>query len=154
MGLISFKSYRESSATTRNKAAAAKGLQPLYSADVFGHATPPPEIAEKLLKKLKKKKKDKKVSEGKIQRPDYSFDSFIKNAEKAAVDTNKELQQAEKEADKIEKTSKKTKDEKEKLLDKADTDLKPKPFPPVRLNADKTLNVKDDKKEKDKEDKE
>jgi hypothetical protein len=39
---------------------AALGLQPMYSADVFGHATPRPWVAEKLIKKLKKKKKKKK----------------------------------------------------------------------------------------------
>lgn len=51
----------ESSPSTRNKWAAALGLQPMYSADVFGHATPHPWVAEKLTKKLKKKK-------GKIKR--------------------------------------------------------------------------------------
>ena len=51
---------QESSASTRNKWNAALGLQPMYSADVFGHATPRPWVAEKLLKKLKKNKKNKK----------------------------------------------------------------------------------------------
>jgi len=51
---------RESSPATRNKFAAALGLQPMYSADVFGHATPPPWQVERLTKKLKKKKKKKK----------------------------------------------------------------------------------------------
>jgi hypothetical protein len=50
----------ESSPATRNKMAAALGLQPMYSADVFGHATPPPWVAKRLLKKLKKHKKHKK----------------------------------------------------------------------------------------------
>lgn len=50
----------ESSASTRNKWNAALGLQPMYSADVFGHSTPRPWIAEKLTKKLKKKSKKKK----------------------------------------------------------------------------------------------
>jgi hypothetical protein len=51
---------KESSASTRNKWNAALGLQPMYSADVYGHSTPRPWIAEKLVNKLKKKKKKKK----------------------------------------------------------------------------------------------
>lgn len=50
----------ESSPATRNKWAAALGLQPMYSADVFGHATPNPYVAKKLTKKLKNKKKKRK----------------------------------------------------------------------------------------------
>jgi hypothetical protein len=50
----------ESSPSTRNKTAAALGLQPMYSADVFGHATPPPWQVTRLIKKLKKKKRKKK----------------------------------------------------------------------------------------------
>lgn len=50
---------RESSPATRNKWNAALGLQPMYSADVFGHATPPAWQSKRLLKKLKKKKKKK-----------------------------------------------------------------------------------------------
>lgn len=53
---------KESSPATRNKWAAALGLQPMYSADVYGHATPPAWQAERLTKKLsgKKRKKHKK----------------------------------------------------------------------------------------------
>lgn len=51
---------RESSPSTRNKYYAALGLQPMYSADVFGHSTPPPWQAKRLLNKLKKSKKRKK----------------------------------------------------------------------------------------------
>jgi hypothetical protein len=51
---------QESSPSTRNKWMASLGLQPMYSADVFGHATPRPWVADKLIKKLKKKKKKKK----------------------------------------------------------------------------------------------
>jgi hypothetical protein len=50
----------ESSASTRNKSAAAYGLQPMYTADVYGHGTPSPWVAGKLTKKLKKKKRKKK----------------------------------------------------------------------------------------------
>lgn len=50
---------KESSPATRNKTAAALGLQPMYSADVFGHATPPAWQVKKLVGKLKKKKKKK-----------------------------------------------------------------------------------------------
>lgn len=50
---------KESSPSTRNKWNAALGLQPMYSADVYGHATPRPWVAEKLTKKLKHKKKKK-----------------------------------------------------------------------------------------------
>lgn len=45
---------RESSSSTRNKRDASRGLQPMYSADVFGRATPSPDIADELLSKLKK----------------------------------------------------------------------------------------------------
>ena len=61
--MLSFNDWlkvKESSASTRNKWNAALGLQPMYSADVFGHATPAPWIADSLTKKLKKKKKRKK----------------------------------------------------------------------------------------------
>jgi hypothetical protein len=51
---------QESSASTRNKWMAALGLQPMYSADVFGRATPHPWVADKLTKKLKNKKRRKK----------------------------------------------------------------------------------------------
>ena len=51
---------RESSPATRNKLYAALGLQPMYSADVFGHATPPPWQAERLIKKLKKSHKKRR----------------------------------------------------------------------------------------------
>lgn len=57
---VDWLKVRESSPSTRNKWNAALGLQPMYSADVFGHATPRPWVAEKLIKKLKKKKKKKK----------------------------------------------------------------------------------------------
>lgn len=51
---------RESSPTTRNKWNAALGLQPMYSADVFGGSTPPPWQVKRLLKKLKKRKRKRK----------------------------------------------------------------------------------------------
>ena len=49
--MLSFNDWlkvKESSASTRNKWNAALGLQPMYSADVFGHATPAPWIADSL----------------------------------------------------------------------------------------------------------
>jgi hypothetical protein len=52
-----WRKLRESSPATRNKWNAALGLQPMYSADVYGHGTPVPWIAKRLTKKLKKKKK-------------------------------------------------------------------------------------------------
>jgi len=57
--LIKFSEWiklKESSPATRNKWNAALGLQPMYSADVYGHGTPAPWIAERLTKKLKKPK--------------------------------------------------------------------------------------------------
>jgi hypothetical protein len=60
MSFFDWMKNNESSPTTRNKWYAALGLQPMYSADVFGHATPPPWQAKKLLKKLKNKKKHKR----------------------------------------------------------------------------------------------
>lgn len=108
MALMTFEEFRaaqtESSPSTRNKLAAAQGLQPMYSADVFGHATPPPAVAEKLLGKLKsdKKKKDKK-NETAVRKPDRSFDDFINKAEKAADDVAKDLENHEKEDEKMSK---------------------------------------------------
>lgn len=139
MGLLSFKDWLESSASTRNKTAAALGLQPMYSADVFGHSTPAPWIVEKLTKKLKKKKK-KTVSEGKAQRPDYSFDTFIAKASKAAEDTDKELAQAEKEVGKIDKESEKKKDEDKSLSKKVSSTNK-------GLSLKTDFEVKNDKPE-------
>lgn len=79
-----WKKLRESSPATRNKWNAAFGLQPMYSADVFGHATPAPWIAKKLTKKLKKKKKKKKyktykdwVEENYSENLDESFSRYI-----------------------------------------------------------------------------
>jgi hypothetical protein len=60
MSFFDWMKNNESSPTTRNKWYAALGLQPMYSADVFGHATPPPWQAKRLLNKLKKKKKKKR----------------------------------------------------------------------------------------------
>ncbi len=60
MKFFDWLKIRESSPSTRNKWNAALGLQPMYSADVFGHATPPAWQSERLLKKLKKKKRKKK----------------------------------------------------------------------------------------------
>ena len=51
---------KESSPATRNKWNAALGLQPMYSADVYGHATPPAWQAERLTKKLHSKKRKRK----------------------------------------------------------------------------------------------
>ena len=45
---------RESSPKTRNNWYSSRGLQPMFSADVFGHATPRPDIADELLHKLGK----------------------------------------------------------------------------------------------------
>ena len=69
---------RESSASTRNKWMAALGLQPMYSADVFGHATPRPWVAEKLLKNIKKKKKKKKKKKAKHKKH-KTFKEFLEN---------------------------------------------------------------------------
>ena len=60
MTFLDWIKSNESSPTTRNKFYAALGLQPMYSADVFGHATPPPWQAKRLLKKLRKKGVPKK----------------------------------------------------------------------------------------------
>lgn len=103
MGLMSFEDYRanknESSPATRNKWAAANGLQPMYSADVFGHSTPPPFVTKELLKKIgdKPKKKSKKaVLENKSKLPDRSIDKFIDKAEKASKEIDKETKDAKK----------------------------------------------------------
>jgi hypothetical protein len=102
-----FKKLKESSPTTRNKKAAADGLQPMYSADVFGHVTPPPAVAEKLLDKLKKSKKKKAEEpvEEAVKSPNYKFDAFIKKAEKAAADMRGEVDKADK-AEKVTKAGK------------------------------------------------
>jgi hypothetical protein len=145
MGLISFKDYRaahgkdESSPSTRNKWAAFLGLQPMYSADVFGHATPIAPVAEKLLAKLKdhkdkkdkgdkpKKKKESKKKKKKDEsslyetdapkKPDRSFDAFIDKAERARKDVEKEQDSADKEEERLSK-------EIDKLSRKTDNDPK------------------------------
>lgn len=153
MALLSFKQYRasknESSPATRNKMAAFWGLQPMYSADVFGHATPIAPVAEKLLAKLKKsqkkdeaedktedkgkKKKPKKKSskkhesvlaENEPKQPDRSFDAFIKKAEQAANDIDKELSDAEEEADRI---SKEASDDDDDVLSSLRSQARPVP---------------------------
>ena len=133
MALISFKTFRESSPATRNKAAAANGLAPMFSADVFGHATPPPAIAEKLLKKLdadkpkksKKKKEDDEepVSENKGQKPDYSFDKFVKKATDTSKEIDKDVEDGNKKAAALDK---------EKVVKKKDKKPKAKTSVPAK----------------------
>jgi len=142
---MSFKDYRtarnESSPSTRNKWAAFLGLQPMYSADVFGHATPIAPVVDKLLDKLKdhkdkkekddkgdkkhkkkkeskKKKKDESSFHEEEKKPDRSFDAFIRKAEKAADDVEQEEDAAHKEDERLSK-------EIEKLSKKTDIDPKP-----------------------------
>jgi seryl-tRNA synthetase len=106
MTFISFRQWRESSPATRNKAAAAKGLQPMYSADVFGHSTPPPHIVDALLKKLKKnspKKNPYQPLDEKVMKPNYSIDGFIKKAKKISDEIADDLDKGKKEADELAK---------------------------------------------------
>jgi septal ring factor EnvC (AmiA/AmiB activator) len=133
MGLISFQEFmaaRESSAATRSKTAAALGLGPDV-ADVFGHATPPPWQAEKLLKKLKKKnkKKDSDIKDDvkESATPDYSFDKLVKKAASAAQEIDKELTQGEKDAEEIEKKIKNKKEKKKNIAQR--------PTPPIPRDA-------------------
>jgi hypothetical protein len=132
MPLISFIDYLESSPSTRNKTAAANGTQPMYSADVFGHSTPAPDVVKKLKKKLKKKKKG--------TTPNYSFDAFIKKAESTMKDIKQDIEQAKKkdiEQDNIAKSKENEIKEKEKLT----------------VATKKTADVKADTKAEDKDSK-
>lgn len=161
MGLMSFKDYRathgknESSPSTRNKWAAFLGLQPMHSADVFGHATPIAPVAEKLLAKLKdhkdkkekgekghkskkkeskkKKKKDEAAYYETDQKPDYSFDKFIDKAEKARKDVEKDQEDGQKEQERLSK-------EIEKLSKKTDND----PSPPDKHDVHHDQDDSDD----------
>ncbi len=61
MSLMNFNdwvSIRESSSATRSKKEAAKGTGPDVSSP-FGHSTPSPDVAKKIVDKLGKKKKKK-----------------------------------------------------------------------------------------------
>lgn len=181
MALISFKTFRESSPATRNKAAAANGLAPMFSADVFGHATPPPAIADELLKKLnadkpkksskkKKKEEEEPVSENKGQKPDYSFDKFVKKAtdtvkeiDKDVADGNKKSAVLDKEKTDKEKTvtEKKPKVKTSIPAKKASQAIDPFPFtskekeeiPGEKLPSSKNKNDDDDESESEDDDK-
>ena len=130
----SFKQWRESSPSTRNKQAAANGLQPMYSADVFGHSTPPPHIADKLLKLLKKSKEkkekhplDEESLDEKVMTPNYQIDDFIKRAKKVSDQI----------ADDLDKGQKKVKDLESKKKQKEKEAKKKKPEAPQNKMLDK-----------------
>jgi hypothetical protein len=132
MPLITFDQYRESSPSTRNKWAAALGLQPPYSADVYGHSTPIKFVADKLKEKInakpKKKAKDQpQVDESHDASPDYSFDRFIDKATKVRGEVDDEVKKAKDDEDKLDADIKKKKDDVEK------EDKKPsRKFPPEK----------------------
>lgn len=144
MPLIDFKSYRESSPSTRNKWAAALGLQPPYSADVYGHSTPIKFVADKLKEKIGGKKKPAKkeqpqVDESHDQTPDYSFDRLMNKATKVAKEVDDEVKKSDKEEEKLDKEIGKKKTEKD------DDDKKShKPFPPKKPEGKGIVATKSD----------
>jgi hypothetical protein len=144
MPLIDFKTYRESSPSTRNKWAAALGLQPPYSADVYGHSTPIKFVADKLKEKIggKKKKGSPKeqpqVDESHDQKPDYSFDRLINKANKVAKEVDDEVEKSDEEEEKLDKEIGKKKTEKKKEDDKKSH----KPFPPKKPEGKGVVHAK------------
>ena len=148
MPLPSFKQWRESSPTTRNQWAAARGTEPLYDADIFAHSTANPWTTKKLLAILKRgKSQENKDSEKKLDRefgdkieekvmtPNYEIDEFIKRAKKVAAQIVKDADDGDKKVKDIDaKTSKKKKEleAKKKADDKKAADKKKteKPEPP------------------------
>lgn len=133
MPLPSFDQWRESSPATRNKLAAAQGLQPLYSANVFGHSTPPPYVAQKLLTYVKKNKKPKDSGtlpigcNEKVMKPNYEIDEFIRKAKKVRDQMD----------DDVEKGSKKGKELDDKKTKKQKEAAAKKPAPPAPKAAKK-----------------
>jgi hypothetical protein len=115
MPLISFDQYRESSPATRNKWAAALGLQPPYSADVYGHSTPIKFVADKLKEKINarhkknKKKEQEQVKESQDSKPDYFFDRFISKADSLRDEIDDEAKKAKDDEDKLDANIKKVK---------------------------------------------
>lgn len=116
MTLLSWKEFiaaRESSPATRSKTASALDLGPDV-ADVFGHATPPPWQAERLLKKLSKNKKkdgddekdNQSIEEKADMRPDYGFDRLVRKAMSASKEIDGEIEKAEKESNRLDKKKK------------------------------------------------
>jgi hypothetical protein len=148
---MSFKDWvaavKESSPATRSKTAAALGIGPDV-ADVFGHSTPAPWIVEKLLKKLgdkpKKHKKDKiKGLDEKAMSPDYSFDQWIRDAEKSSKDIDDDIKKAKDKEEDIEKEIEKKKEDEPKT--------NPNPF--VSKNKDGVKKVEPTKDDQEGDDK-
>lgn len=130
MPLISFDQYRESSPATRNKWAAALGLQPPYSADVYGHSTPIKFVADKLKEKINAKPKKKVKDQPQVDessKPDYGFDRFIDKATKMRGEVDAEVKKGREDEDKLDKDIKKKKDDKDKEDKKS-----PRKFPPEK----------------------
>lgn len=135
---------RESSPATRSKTAAALGLGPDV-ASPFGHSTPPPWQAKRLLAKLKKNGKDSKLPgenppkptwtiPEKVQNPDYSFDKWLKDVVQKATELTDMRKSAEEEDDRLGKEIESRLKDKEK---EDERESKKKPQPPQK---------KDDKK--------
>jgi hypothetical protein len=153
MPLISFDQYRESSPATRNKWAAALGLQPPYSADVYGHSTPIKFVADKLKEKINAKPKKGKhkdqpqVDESHDAKPDYSFDRFISKATQMRGEMDDEEKKAKEDEDKLDADIKKAKSKPQ------DDDKKsPRKFPPEKALGRGNPHEKpkgDDEKDKD-----
>lgn len=143
MPLIDFKSYRESSPSTRNKWAAALGLQPPYSADVYGHSTPIKFVADKLKEKIGGKKKKGSPKEqpqvDESAKPDYSFDRLINKANKVAKEVDDEVEKSDEEEEKLDKEIGKKKAEK-----KDDDKKSHKPFPPKKPEGKGVVHTKSD----------
>lgn len=151
MSLIKFQDWivaKESSPATRSKTAAALGLGPDV-ASPFGHSTPPPWQAKRLLGKLKKNGKDSKLPgenppkptwtiPEKVQNPDYSFDKWLKDVVKKTTELSDMRKSAEEEDDRLDKEIESRLKDKEKEDEKVTKKKNPQPPP-----------KKDDKKEDD-----
>ena len=144
MTLLSWKDFLESRPITRAKTAAAFGLAPMPSADVFGHATPTPFVTKKLLNKLKQKYTGEPPLEEKEMRPDYSFDRLIRKATSASQEIDKDIEKAGKESDRLDKEKeRKEKQTSKRPIDKKDQDHDHEPQPDEK-DSDKVVDKDDD----------
>ena len=144
MSLLSFKNWRESSASTRQRDGWLRGLYP-PRADFMSRSTPSPATIEKMKdivfqtdepkKKKSKKKKRKKIEESKAKVPviDQNVDKWLKSIEGLSKDLED-----------LEKAKKSVRNKLDQIKDKYNTNS---------VKKDDIEKDEKDKKEIDKEEK-
>jgi outer membrane biosynthesis protein TonB len=140
MSLISWKKWKESSASSRAKRDVALGLKPLAAmSSPFGHSSGPADICDKVLKMVEKDGKKQKKKKKDEAAPNYSLDQFFTKAEKTRDELDAEKQQAEKDEAELDKKIKQKEDQSK--LDK--NKKKPNPL----LDKAKDKEVESDEEE-------